>query len=837
MSVVNAWVGGVTPTSARVRAKMTGTSTRLAVSTSPAFTSPTYFGPAVPTAQGMVDFTATGLGANTQYYWALEDNSVLDTVTTGRFRTFPPAASPASFTCVVSSCAGTSASADLVSVGVSNRPVFDRIRNLAPLFFVHQGDMHYRNISANDPTQFRNAWDAVLAASKQHKLYRDVPLVYSWDDHDTGGNDCDSTSPSMPAVAQVYREKVPSYPLAVGSGPIYHSFECGRVLFIVSDTRYARTPDSTPDGPSKTMLGSAQKTWMAGVLAASSAKALVWLMPTPWMGLAGDTWAGFRTEQAELIALFESSGWADRMVVVDGDNHSNAMDTGTGNLTKTGASWPVWMWGSLDSPSTGVSTQYDQGPSSPGTDRYGTIEVVDTGGTEIELIGTGFIDGTPWRTHTLTVPVGALGTTPPRNIATLYDASIGRVRLAASGLALGADHASIDRSPNARTWAPVRGGVDREVVSSASTSPALNVNPYFETNASSWVMSSGDTIARSTVRAHEGAASGLVTSDGSGASLTCTTTNSTSPAAIVANTYTASCWVYSVAGWSQVEVGLVWVDGADAVSSVTFGAVTNVAAATWTKLTVTAAAPVGTAKVGLRLAMLGTPPAATALWFDEAAVTTVVTDNELAIDDYEFTPDAPNYYRIRTYSAADALLEEAVTVTTPTIDAVWLKSLARPFLNQTVRLSEVGDVGRAFRGGVYDIVGRSAPVAVTDVRGARTLSVTVATETAEQASTLDFLLASGDVLYVQAPGDYPLVGGYFAVADVSTTRQAMPWTRRWTTLGLSEVVAPGPDILGATISWVGVVNAYGTWQDVLDAQASWGTLLELIGSPADVIVP
>jgi hypothetical protein len=60
---------------------------------------------------------------------------------------------------------------------------------------------------------------------------------------------------------------------------------------------------------------------------------------------------------------------------------------------------------------------------------------------------------------------------------------------------------------------------------------------------------------------------------------------------------------------------------------------------------------------------------------------------------------------------------------------VWLKSVARPFLNRQVTVVDYSDVERPARNGVFDVVGRSLPVSVSDVRGSRRWTLEVLTGT------------------------------------------------------------------------------------------------------------
>lgn len=415
MSVVHVWSGATTDTSAWVRGKVTGTSTRLAVDTDPGLSAPTYYGPAVPTVDGIVSLSATGLAAGTRYYYALEDDGVLETAFAGTFRTHPVAAGErADFVFGAAGDAGLTGVGDdsYITSAVSNNPVFDTMRKQASaedwLFFSHLGDMHYRNIALADTALYRGAYDDNLtfngtlgASARQGQFFRDVAMTYVWDDHDFGPNNSDRTDPGGPTANAVYRERVPHYTLP-DPGGIHQSWQVGRVLFIASDVRSYRDPNGDPDGPTKTMLGTAQKTWMQQQLAADNgAEALVWISPSRLLGGA-DTWNSFTHERAELIQMFGDLGWLDRMLFMTADEHSLSLCTAGYNEH---GGFPMYMFASMDS-SYGANSrdQYDLGQSQ-GRQRYGTMRVVDSGHT-IALTGTGWINGTVWKGHTTYVDVG-----------------------------------------------------------------------------------------------------------------------------------------------------------------------------------------------------------------------------------------------------------------------------------------------------------------------------------------------------------------------------------------------------------------------------------------------
>jgi hypothetical protein len=219
-----------------------------------------------------------------------------------------------------------------------------------------------------------------------------------------------------------------------------------------------------------------------------------------------------------------------------------------------------------------------------------------------------------------------------------------------------------------------------------------------------------------------------------------------------------------------------------------------------------------------------------------------VTAGAVNLDDYEFAAGVLNYYRVTPNVGA------ATTATIiPVLTAVWIKSIGRPFLNRLVECTDVGEITRPARGGVFDVVGRSMPVAVSDVRGSRRFTLQIATGTAatcgdnltpdEDAENLELLLASGDPVFIQAPPGDVVPTLYAAVGDVTWTRAIRGSLKRIWQVPLTEVAAPGADIVGATATWQTVLSTYGTWQDVLNAQPTWADVLNMVAAPSEVIVP
>lgn len=385
------WSGAVTPHSATVKAKVLLDSAlvRLIVSDQPDLSSP-FFSQPDTSDEGIhnrvVTLNVGELASNTQYYYSVEVNGEIDSMSQGKFRTFPE--DTGSFTFAFASCATTG----------SNHPVFQTIRSYDPLFFFHTGDFHYQNIAVNDRGEYRQAYETVLASPGQSALYRDVPIEYIWDDHDYGPNNSDSTAPGRLAARLTYQEYVPHYDLSAGEGdvPIYHAFTVGRVRFIVCDSRSARSPWTSPDNASKTMLGAQQKAWFKHELRRAKVNypLIVWVNSLPWIGVTGDDgWYVYTHERKEL-ANFIADNQITNLCMISGDAHMLAIDDGTNSdySDSGGAAFPVMHAAALDRSGSVKGGPYSHG-AYPGGGQFGLMTVIDTEDSiKVHWAGMNYLD-------------------------------------------------------------------------------------------------------------------------------------------------------------------------------------------------------------------------------------------------------------------------------------------------------------------------------------------------------------------------------------------------------------------------------------------------------------
>jgi hypothetical protein len=185
---------------------------------------------------------------------------------------------------------------------------------------------------------------------------------------------------------------------------------------------------------------------------------------------------------------------------------------------------------------------------------------------------------------------------------------------------------------------------------------------------------------------------------------------------------------------------------------------------------------------------------------------------------------------------ADYVTRDTASLT-PVPSSVWLKNPSRPSLNTAVTVTDWSDITRPDRGSEIDVIGRTRPVAVTDVLGSRRVTLTITTPTLDAAADMDKRLATGEPIFLQAPeASCPVPTMYAVIKGTSQSRHSKRTARRYFDLPLVEVAAPGSIIAGDTILYVDVITTWVSYSAVLAAKATYSDLMDSI-STAVVIVP
>lgn len=216
-----------------------------------------------------------------------------------------------------------------------------------------------------------------------------------------------------------------------------------------------------------------------------------------------------------------------------------------------------------------------------------------------------------------------------------------------------------------------------------------------------------------------------------------------------------------------------------------------------------------------------------------------VASQNAAVDDYEFPAGVATTYRVTSYNAADVQQAQFTAAITQDLSSVWLKVPAAPFLNQAVTVADLGsEIVRKTRETGFPIVGRNRPTSVGDVALGQDFTLLLLTETAAAARDLDYLFASGEIVFLHLPSaveHFP--GGYYAPQSPSRRSTLRLSPRRLWTVPLEERAEPGPEVIGSAYTISSVLADYATISAMMAANATIADLLARTGTPSDVLVP
>lgn len=368
---------------------------------------------------------------------------VLDESTSFKFKTLPQG--PSSFKIIGGSCNRTG----------SNAPTFDAIVAEDPNLFIHLGDFHYEDVNSVNPQDYAEAMD--LAMSEKIKMtLRAGAWEYRYDNHDSlkptpNKNDANWVYfIDYFLKSHVYHPPASTTPLDDG---IYYSYKMGRVLIINTELRRNRDPQNSPESPTKSLLGTKQKTWLKQVLLDSKndsdIQCILWASTLLWTADRNDplgdsldswgaSWGSYETERAE-IANFIYENQVKNIFFLCGDTHMQAIDDGRNSCYITDnegnrvdpntidkAYWmPMLEASPFDQyidieggPFATSDLEYSGGPVPSYEQSYGIIEVLDKGENWIQVkIATKALIAGEWKrnqyyTWNFTTE-GTPGTPPP----------------------------------------------------------------------------------------------------------------------------------------------------------------------------------------------------------------------------------------------------------------------------------------------------------------------------------------------------------------------------------------------------------------------------------------
>jgi phosphodiesterase/alkaline phosphatase D-like protein len=332
-------------------------------------------------------FEPRGLRPSTNYFFALELDGDRTRALPGRFRTAPRLGAEEGFRFALGSCARPK------FFGGGVRPeAYQAAASMSDLlFFFHLGDFHYGDIDDPAVVPRLEAYDDALRRESVGDLFRQLPIAYCWDDHDFLGNNSEGGDPAHAASRRTARDAydlyVPHYPFGSTVEGIYQSFQIGRVLFVLTDCRFNKSPRRGSGTSAKTVLGVNQKAWLkAELLRGKALDLIVWANSIPWIGAdepGEDFWAGYAREREELSQHLVDNGIRN-VCQISGDAHMVAIDDGrhSGYAAGRRGGFPVFQAAALESPESEKGGPYSLGdeggavgPGIAGHRQFGTFEV------------------------------------------------------------------------------------------------------------------------------------------------------------------------------------------------------------------------------------------------------------------------------------------------------------------------------------------------------------------------------------------------------------------------------------------------------------------------------
>lgn len=193
------------------------------------------------------------------------------------------------------------------------------------------------------------------------------------------------------------------------------------------------------------------------------------------------------------------------------------------------------------------------------------------------------------------------------------------------------------------------------------------------------------------------------------------------------------------------------------------------------------------------------------------------------------------------YMAPRAFTDQATTSLTPVLPnkntrPYWLMNPGRPGQNLRVEITGFAEYNQAGKTGIFEILGRSVPVVVTDIMQSETFSFDIDAPTKTQAKEIAQRLALGETMYLlsgDSSNDVDTV--YFSTLSLKRKPDAL--RSSWTITVEARVTGqPAPAVYGSTYTWADVVADYASWTALVsDPQnTSWSNVVDKISN--DVIV-
>jgi len=193
------------------------------------------------------------------------------------------------------------------------------------------------------------------------------------------------------------------------------------------------------------------------------------------------------------------------------------------------------------------------------------------------------------------------------------------------------------------------------------------------------------------------------------------------------------------------------------------------------------------------------------------------------------------------YVAQRTSTDQATTSYTPVFPnpnskPYWLMNPSRPGQNIRVEITGFSEINQGGRTGIFEIVGRSAPVIVSDIMESNSFEFTIDAATKTEAKEIAARIALGDPMYLLVPDPNADIDTLYFTATSLKRAVDTPGGSWSVTVSVRQVSQPAPAVYGSTYIWSDVPTNYATWTDVLAGVATWSNLVDKVSNSV-IIVP
>ncbi len=205
--------------------------------------------------------------------------------------------------------------------------IFNSMANLKPDVTLWMGDNIYlRETDFDNPKAMAARYDKWRSVPELQSLMQTGSHLATWDDHDYGANDSNSSNPFKQVSLDLFKQYWPNPSFGVPELPgVFTQYKSSDVEFFVLDDRWYRDGDHLLDD-TKQMLGAGQVRWLKNALLSSTATWKLIITGSQVLNLNNkyEGWHHFVKESNEFQEWLEKQK-VPGVILLSGDRHFSVL--------------------------------------------------------------------------------------------------------------------------------------------------------------------------------------------------------------------------------------------------------------------------------------------------------------------------------------------------------------------------------------------------------------------------------------------------------------------------------------------------------------------------------